>query len=448
MPKVEIDYSNTIIYKIACNDPNITDVYVGHTTNFVQRKHAHKQVCNNINSPCYNLNLYKTIRKNGNWSNWEMSIVNFYNCKYQYEARQKEQEHYVLLGATLNTVEPFKLKKHNNKKVLETKCVENNNKVLETKCVEDNIKKVLNKYECDICQVKCFKKSHYIDHMNTKKHKNREEMMKIIEKNNNVPPKSVEIPLFSNLTCICGNTYKYMSGLSRHKKICPELQPKETKKEKDNEISDKELMLTILKENSELKTMILDVCKTIATSSNITNNNNNVTNNSINNSNNKTFNIQVYLNEECKDALNLSDFVSSIQLQLHDLEETGRLGYVDGVSQIITTKLNDLDATKRPIQCSDVKRETLYIKEENKWFKEDEKKEKIKNAIKQITRKNIHQIPNWINANPGCTDPDSKYNDTYLQIVFNAMSGDSTEEQLSNVNKIVSKVSKGTAIDK
>ena len=205
-------------------------------------------------------------------------------------------------------------------------------------------------------------------------------------------------------------------------------------------------MLTILKENSELKTMILDVCKTMAASNNITNNN--VTNNSINNSNNKTFNIQVYLNEDCKDALNLSEFVSSIQLQLHDLEETGRLGYVDGVSQIITTKLNDLDATKRPIQCSDVKRETLYIKEENMWFKEDDKKDKIKNAIKQITRKNIHQIPNWMKANPGCTDSDSKYNDTYLQIVFNAMSGDSTEEQLSNVNKIVTKVSKGTAIDK
>jgi hypothetical protein len=318
---------------------------------------------------------------------------------------------------------------------------------LEPKCVENIInKKLSNKYDCDICQVKCSKKSRFIDHINTKKHKNREEMMKIIEKNNNVPPKPVETPIFSNLTCVCGNIYKYMSGLSRHKKICLELQPKE--KEKDNEISDKELMLTILKENSELKTMILDVCKTIATSSNITNNNNNVTNNSINNSNNKTFNIQVYLNEECKDALNLSDFVSSIQLQLHDLEETGRLGYVDGVSQIITTKLNDLDATKRPIQCSDVKRETLYIKEENKWFKEDDKKDKIKNAIKQITRKNIHQIPNWMKANPGCTDPDSKYNDTYLQIVFNAMSGDSTEEQLSNVNKIVTKVSKGTAIDK
>ena len=433
MPKVEIDYSNTIIYKIVCNDPNITDVYVGHTTNFVQRKYAHKQVCNNINSPCYNLNLYKTIRKTGNWSNWEMSIVQFYNCKDQYEARQKEQEHYVLLGATLNTIEPFKLKEHNTKKVLEAKCIEN---IIN--------KKLSNKYDCDICQVKCSKKSHYIDHMNTKKHKNREEILDIL-------PKTAEPLIFSNLTCICGNTYKYMSGLSRHKKICSELQPKEKEKEKekkkDNEISDKELMLTILKENSELKTMILDVCKTMAASNNnITNNN--VTNNSINNSNNKTFNIQVYLNEDCKDALNLSEFVSSIQLQLHDLEETGRLGYVDGVSQIITTKLNDLDATKRPIQCSDVKRETLYIKEENMWFKEDDKKDKIKNAIKQITRKNIHQIPNWMKANPGCTDSDSKYNDTYLQIVFNAMSGDSTEEQLSNVNKIVTKVSKGTAIDK
>jgi hypothetical protein len=209
-------------------------------------------------------------------------------------------------------------------------------------------------------------------------------------------------------------------------------------------------MLTILKENSELKTMILEVCKTMASTSNSTNNsiNNNSVNNSVNDSNNKTFNIQVYLNEECKNALNLSDFVSSIQLQLHDLEETGRLGYVDGVSQIINTKLHDLDATMRPIQCSDVKRETLYIKEENKWFKEDDKKEKIKNAIKQITRKNIHQIPGWVKANPGCTDSQSKDNDAYLQIVFNAMSGDSTEEQCNNVNKIVTKVSKSTAIEK
>jgi hypothetical protein len=202
-------------------------------------------------------------------------------------------------------------------------------------------------------------------------------------------------------------------------------------------IIDTGFVIELLKQNQELQKSLIELSKEKT-----------VTNNSINNSNNKTFNIQLYLNEDCKDALNLSDFVSSIQLQLHDLEETGRLGYVDGVSQIINTKLNDLDATKRPIQCSDVKRETLYIKEENQWFKEDDKKDKIKNAIKQITRKNIQQIPSWMKANPGCTDSQSKHNDAYLQIVFNAMSGDSTEEQFNNINKIVTKVSKGTAIDK
>jgi hypothetical protein len=209
-------------------------------------------------------------------------------------------------------------------------------------------------------------------------------------------------------------------------------------------IIDTTFVIELLKQNQELQKSLIELSK----EKTITNNN--TVNNSINNSNNnnKTFNIQVYLNEDCKNALNLSEFVSSIQLQIHDLEETGRLGYVDGVSQIITTKLNDLEATMRPIQCSDVKRETLYIKEENKWFKEDDKKDKIKHAIKQITRKNIQQIPSWINANPGCTDPQSKNNDTYLHIVLNAMSGDSTEEQFKNINKIVTKVSKYTAIDK
>ena len=115
MPKIEIDYSNTIIYKIFCKDTSITDVYVGHTTNFVQRKHSHKQACNNINSPCYNLKLYKTIRDNGNWSNWEMLIVNFYNCKDHLEARQKEYEYYISLGATLNSVNPLSYKVETNK---------------------------------------------------------------------------------------------------------------------------------------------------------------------------------------------------------------------------------------------------------------------------------------------------------------------------------------------
>jgi hypothetical protein len=282
---------------------------------------------------------------------------------------------------------------------------------------EQNEQKGANKFFCKKCDYICSSKYNFNRHISTQKHKR----IHLDQKDEQT----------SNYMCKCGKIYKYSQGLSKHKLSCiciQNIQPQ----------IDTTFVIELLKQNQELQKSLIELSKEKT-----------VTNNSINNnSNNKTFNIQVYLNEDCKDALNISEFVSSIQLQLHDLEETGRLGYVDGVSQIITTKLNDLDATKRPIQCSDVKRETLYIKDEDKWFKEDDKKEKIKTAIKQITRKNIQQIPSWISANPGCLDPDSKYNDAYLQIVFNSMSGSSTEEQTNNVNKIVTNVSKKAAIDK
>jgi pectate lyase len=110
MPKLDIDYSNTIIYKIVCKDLSIKELYVGHTTNFVQRKYAHKQGCINLKTPDYNTKLYKTIRECGGWNNWEMTIVNFYNCKSHLEAREKEQEHFISLGATLNSVHPLPIK--------------------------------------------------------------------------------------------------------------------------------------------------------------------------------------------------------------------------------------------------------------------------------------------------------------------------------------------------
>jgi hypothetical protein len=292
------------------------------------------------------------------------------------------------------------------------------------------VQKSSDKFHCKNCDYLSSRKSQYDRHISTYKH--------IRLTNANAKPSVVPYHKCSH----CDKIYKHKSSLCKHVKQClpiyiekPESQPKPTIQPQ----IDANLVIELLKQNQELQKSLIELTKEKT-----------ITNNTINNSNNnnKTFNIQFYLNEDCKDALNISDFVSSIQLQLHDLEETGRLGYVDGVSQIITTKLNDLDATKRPIQCSDVKRETLYIKDEDKWFKESENKERIKTAIKQITRKNIQQIPNWVNANPGCLDPESKENDTYLQIVFNSMSGSSTEEQTNNLNKIVTKVSKGVVIDK
>ena len=279
---------------------------------------------------------------------------------------------------------------------------------------EQNEQKEANKFSCKNCDYVCSSKYNFNRHTSTQKHV-RIHLEQKVEQT-------------STFTCKCGKIYKYSQGLSKHKQKC---------NKQEHPQLDTNLVIELLKQNQELQKSLIELSKEKT-----------VTNNSITNSNNKTFNIQVYLNEDCKDALNISDFVSSIQLQLHDLEETGRLGYVNGVSRIITTKLNDLDATKRPIQCSDVKRETLYIKDENKWVKEGIEKDKIKTAIKQIARKNIQQIPIWVKANPGCLDPDSKDNDTYLHIVSNAMSGSTTEEQSINLNKIVSNVSKETIIDK
>jgi hypothetical protein len=171
-------------------------------------------------------------------------------------------------------------------------------------------------------------------------------------------------------------------------------------------------------------------------------------NNCYNNNNNKTFNLQLFLNEECKHALNIKDFVESIQLQLSDLENTGKLGYVEGISKIFINNLEQLDTHERPIHCSDLKREVLYIKNNNEWIKETDDKTNIQNAIKQVANKNIKQISQWQKENPGYNDPDSKQNDKYMKIVLNAMSGSTEQEQKSNIHKIIKNVAKEVVIEK
>jgi hypothetical protein len=154
------------------------------------------------------------------------------------------------------------------------------------------------------------------------------------------------------------------------------------------------------------------------------------------------------LNETCKDALNISEFVDSIKVQLTDLEHFGYTGYVEGVSKILIKNLNELDTCKRPIHCSDVKREVLYIKDDDKWLKEDNDKLVIKKAIKDVSNKNIKQITEWTNLNPDCKQSDSRKNDQYLKIVMNSMSGGSNEEQMTNINKIIKNITKSVIIEK
>ena len=175
---------------------------------------------------------------------------------------------------------------------------------------------------------------------------------------------------------------------------------------------------------------------------------NSVTNTNCNNINTNTFNLNMFLNEKCKDAINISEFVDNVKLQLSDLENFGNMGYVEGVSQILIKNLKDLDTYSRPIHCSDLKREVLYIKDNNEWTKETDDKPVLKSAIKQIANKNIKQIQTWKDENPGCCNSESKKNDQYMKIVMNSMSGGTSEEQINNISQIVKNVAKVVAIEK
>jgi hypothetical protein len=242
--------------------------------------------------------------------------------------------------------------------------------------------------------------------------------------------------------CECGKSYRHMSSLCKHKKTC-QLIVKPIQGQINTEITP-ELIIEIIKQNKELQQTLIEQNKTIIELANKAG-----TNNCINsNNNNKTFNLQVFLNETCKDAINLTDFINQIQLSVTDLEETGKLGYAEGISKVFIKNLNDIDFTERPIHCSDSKREILYIKNDNQWSKDDEQKTNLSKAIKEVANKNIKQISEWQKLNPEYNDPDSKQNDKYMKIVLNSMSGSTVEEQKNNINKIIKNVTKEVIIEK
>lgn len=304
-------------------------------------------------------------------------------------------------------------------------------------------------FNCEFCNYNTSRKSQYKRHLTTDKHKNNENDSKMIVNDSDLVPKSSK-----KFSCTCGKIYKYDSGYYRHKKICKHTQPNVTNnicnensivsKAENSNIEVQELVKQLVKENNELKNMIINVCQQIQplTTTNNIQNINNV------NSNNKTFNLNFFLNEQCKDALNMSEFIDSIVLNLSDLENTGRLGFVEGLSKLFIKHLEKLDTYKRPIHCSDLKREVLYIKDENKWEKETDDKEKIQRAIKEVGFKNIKQITEWVKKYPDCRDSESRKNDQYIKITMNAMSGGTKEEQVKNINKIISNIAKEVVIDK
>jgi len=285
-----------------------------------------------------------------------------------------------------------------------------------------------NKFECFFCDFKCCNKNDYNRHVLTRKHK-------ILSNTTEKPAKNSD-----GFICHCGKEYKHHSSLWNHKKKCF---PSENIviDSSANEVSVlTNLMIELVKSNGDLQKQMLEVCKNSQSNTNINNTINN-------NSNNKSFNLQFFLNETCKDAMNIMDFVDSIKIQLSDIESIGELGYVNGISKLIIKHLNALDENMRPVHCSDHKRESLYVKDKNVWEKEGPDNNKIKKAIKYVSHKNICALPEWKAKYPDCVYSDSLKSDQYNHIILEAMGG-SGDNDAEKADKIVKKIAKVVTIDK
>ena len=293
-------------------------------------------------------------------------------------------------------------------------------------------------FHCENCDYFTSNKKDFRKHADTKKHKSYENPNSAYLKNPH--------------TCHCGKIYKHASTLSAHKKKCKEdASFEEEKLVKDDNVGlfikentdFKYLIIEILKNNQDLQKQNQEFQEKILSNSIGTNINGNVNNI---NSHNKTFNMQFFLNEQCKDAMNIADFIDSFQLQLSDLERVGQLGYVDGISDIIIKKLNEMDIYKRPIHCSDTKRDIMYVRADNVWAKETNSHDRVRLLVRQVTHKNIKLLPLWTEEYPQAKDIHHSLNDTYIGMVGQAMGGRGDIEE--NENKIIKRIAKTVYIDK
>jgi hypothetical protein len=480
MPRKEIDYSKTVIYKIICKDVSITDTYVGHTTNFTQRKQQHKANClKHINTK-----LYEIINNHGGWENWDMLEIAQYTCKNVTEARIKENEHYEQLKASSNLL-PF-VDKLNY--CCQTCNFTTNDSILYENHIQ-SIKHIQNitdtdskesdcpKYVCTICDYYTSKKSSIDKHNTTTKH------IQLANLDNSM------ICEESLYTCLnCNKNYKSRTGLWKHNKQCKPTQVEEVeKKVEDIDLLTSDSNQSIVKSDQAKQTqpqpdlnVIMEFVKQQLSDHVETNKNNmefqkqsldnqmqmfqqmmefmkqqcattnNIVNGNINNNNNYTqFNLQVYLNETCKNAMTINDFLDYLQPTLQELEDTAHLGYVESISRIIMRGFKNLEEEELPFHCSDLKREHIYVKNPDKeWVKETDDKPLLLRFIKEVTRRNFNNIFAWQKQNPTWSNYSSKKNDLYNSIVENAMSGATEKEQNENYEKIIKNIMKNTVIDK
>jgi len=310
------------------------------------------------------------------------------------------------------------------------------------------------KYFCETCDYTTCKKCNYDKHLLSSKHEN--------STNNNQ-----KVAKSSHECNICNKCFNDRAGLWRHKKKCsiinhddaPQQHPRHIiPTHASSEDMQMNIILELVKQNQDFKDLLIqqssqmmeqnktmiEVAKNSQINNTI-NNNNNIDNS---HSHNKTFNLQFFLNETCKDAMNMKDFIKSLELSLPELEKMGEIGFAEGMSRVFVNRLNSLDITKRPIHCSDIKREIIHIKDDNKWERDNANLDRLRKIIKQLTHKNILKVDDWKKANPGCTEYNSRKNDQYLRINMEAIGPVDDAEVKRDFGKIIRRVAENTAIDK
>ncbi len=294
-------------------------------------------------------------------------------------------------------------------------------------------------FYCEVCDFKCSKQSNYNKHLSTRKHKI------LINPNKKMPDDNTVLH-----SCSCGKIYKHLSSLCAHKKICDyDNNNISTTRKVDNNNDDndlKDVIMIMMNENKELRNILMDQQEQLKSQQEQLLNQQSEHNNQITkiipkigNSTNNTFNINMYLNNDCKDAMNISDFTRKLEISMSDFVTVGKNGYVDGISKIILNAIKDMDVTKRPLQCSDAKRETLYVKDNNAWEK-DQNKEKLNKAISSVGRKALQHFPAWMKTNPDCNSTDTPENSTYHSIIESTISQNTDENKKKIAKNIIKEV--------
>jgi hypothetical protein len=287
------------------------------------------------------------------------------------------------------------------------------------------------KFNCESCDFGCSKQADWSRHCSTRKHQ----------------IKAGNLQKAPQYDCLCGKTYKHRQSLFTHKQKCQQkimdseetdfytdrVEPKQQPPTVTNE-----MIMNLIDQNKELQKQLVELSRQTTII------NNNTTNNTMNNQ----FNLNVFLNEECKDALNIADFVESIKLTVNDLEQTGRLGFTQGITRIFVQALKQLDVNMRPLHCTDIKRETVYIKDQDNWEKENAEKTRLRNVLKRIARKNLKMLPAWQEKNPDFRYLDTRENNEFIQISLNSLGPETKEEQEKQEDKIIRNVLKEVALEK